>query len=341
MLEKIGRLFPKENLNKIRLFLEAGGFKVSAEEFLGRFIIVSLIFSLLVSFLLYFTPEYFSIFAEITNVENNVILFLVLFLLFFVCSVIGLGMIFFAYGSLRNEKRKMNVENVLPDFLMLIAANVKTGMTLDQAIWYAAKPEFGLLSTETKEIIKSAFSGEPLENALERLGKRFDSRILKRTINLLKQALVSGGEVADILERTANDARDAQIVKKDIAASLLMYEIFVVFSAVIGAPFLFSVAARLIMMIEKTFQYIPVGVESAEYGFGGIATPLVTSSEFIIFTLGVLFLTSFFSSLIIGSIRTGSKNQGIMYFPLILALSYIVYFVVDKVLEGFFANMLI
>ena len=38
-------------------------------------------------------------------------------------------------------------------------------MSIDQAMWYSAKPEFGLLAIEVKNGIKSAFSGEPLESA--------------------------------------------------------------------------------------------------------------------------------------------------------------------------------
>jgi hypothetical protein len=217
-------------------------------------------------------------------------------------------------------------------------------MTVDQAMWYAAKPEFGLLAIEVKSIIKSSFSGEPFEKALDRLAVRFNSKVLERTVLLIKQAMATGGEVAEIMEITAEDAREVAIQRKDIASTLLVYVIFLVFASVLGTPFLFSVANKLIFVLSIAFSYLPSGGlagQVPQMTFVQPSAPVITPTEFYWFSVATIFITCLFASLILGTIQTGSKTQGLKFFPFMLAFSYVVYFVVSSFLDSIFASMLI
>jgi type II secretory pathway component PulF len=238
------------------------------------------------------------------------------------------------------ENRRDRLEAVLPDFLLLVSSNIKAGMTLDQAMWYAAKPEFGILSDEVKVVIKNAFSGESLDAALDELAVRFDSKVFERTILLVKQANATGGELTDVLERTAEDVRETIIMKKEISASLVMYEIFVIFAAVVGTPFLFAVGGKLIEVFEKISVHLPsTGSSASMFGpfsgtsFGG---PIISSSDFFYFSIPMIFITCLISSFIISSIRTGTKTQGLKYFPLMLVLAFIVYALAASALSSVF-----
>jgi archaellum biogenesis protein FlaJ (TadC family) len=245
---------------------------------------------------------------------------------------------------MKTDDRRNKLETSLPDFLTLVSSNIKAGMTLDQAMWYSAKPEFGLLSTEVKANIKSSFSGESLEDTLDHLAMRFDSKVFKRTILLLKQATATGGELTDVLERTTDDVRNTIIMKKEIAASLVLYEIFVLFAAVVGTPFLFAVALKLI----EVFERIAPQAGSIPTTAGGVFTtfsnvqfsgPVISSADFLWFSIPTIFVTSLISSFIVSVIRTGSKSQGMKYFPFVLVLSYLVYWVVVNAIESFFATI--
>ena len=234
-----------------------------------------------------------------------------------------------SYMLMKADDRRKKLESMLPDFLALVASNIKAGMTLDQAMWYSAKPEFGLLSVEVKSLIKSSFSGESLGNSLDVLASRFDSKVFKRTILLLKQATATGGELTNVLDKTAEDVRNTLIMKKDIAASLVLYEIFVLFAAIVGTPFLFAVADRLIGVFEKLGPQS--GLASIPQGAGGVfgalsavkfAGPIISSSDFFWFSIPTIFVTALISSYMVSVIRTGSNGQGMKYFPFVLVLSY-------------------
>ncbi len=348
--ESLGRMFSREQMRSFGRLIHSAGVLVSPEAFAGYLIATVLTATLFLSAVIFLLPssQKFFLGAVSGGLEGlmlptillKFITLLLVLVLSLVVVVFATYVVVTAILILMSETRKNAVEAVLPDFLTLIGANVRAGMTIDQAIWYAAKPEFGILSIEVRNVIKGAFSGESLNSALDKLNERFDSRVLERTISLIKQASLTGGEVAKILEMTASDARETAMLRKDIAASLLIYEIFVVFSAALGAPFLFAVVNKLLGILEKSFEFLPqTAVQMSTYLKP--SAPLVTSTDFFYFSLATIFITTLISSLIIGVVQTGSKNQGIKYFPFMLIVAYLVYFVVSSFLESFFAGMLI
>ena len=106
--------------------------------------------------------------------------------------------LFFAYSliTVRNVKRKKEVEEVLPDYLQLVSANLNAGMPIDQALWYAVRERFGILNEEIEIIARKTLSGEDLEQALVEFSEKYDSEILKKSIVLLIEGLKAGGELS-------------------------------------------------------------------------------------------------------------------------------------------------
>lgn len=348
--ESLGRFFTREQMRSFGKGIHSAGILVSPEAFAGYLLATAVTATFFLAMVLFLLPTPQKFFLSLADgalaslALPSILLRLIALLLILAVSLIIVVFITYVVVSaaliLLSEARKNAVEAVLPDFLTLIGANVRAGMTIDQAIWYAAKPEFGILSIEVRNVIKGAFSGESLSSALDRLVERFDSRVLERTFTLIKQASLTGGEVAKILEMTAADARETAMLRKDIAASLLIYEIFVIFSAALGAPFLFAVVNKLLGVLEKSFAFIPQTAVQAG-SFIRPSAPLVTSGDFFYFSLATMFVTTLISSFIIGVVQTGSKNQGIKYFPFMLIAAYLVFFIVSAFLESFFAGMLI
>jgi len=346
--ETIGRLLSRKRIRGIEKSLAGAGISAPAESFMGFFIVVNILVGLLL-FLVFLNlstiPQFLYAMVGDAFFLPDFVSVIISLIAAFVITFLAIFISVWAVILLQSEARKNAVEAILPDFLTLVAGNIRSGMNLDQAMWYAAKPEYGVFSIEVKKVIKSAFSGEPIEKSLDRLDMRFNSRVLHRTILLLKQALATGGEVAEILEETAQDAREVSMHKKDIAATLLVYVIFLVFASTIGAPFLFSVATTLISVLTMAFAYMPTG--GLESGAGGMpmsfmaspGSPTISTEEFFWFSMALMFITSLISALLLGIIRAGSKTQGIKYFPFMLILSLVVYFVVASFLESMFSTM--
>lgn len=346
MFETAGRVFfTRDRIKKLEKEIATAGVNMPADSFAGYVglnIVISTVFLTLLILLYQPTNALLNdIVSQYAQIPFALLAVLVLIISFMAVYLATMGLLS-TYLLMKADDRRNKLETALPDFLTLVASNIKAGMTLDQAMWYSAKPEFGVLSDEVKVNIKSSFSGESLEDTLDTLSSRFDSKVFKRTILLLKQASATGGELTDVLERTSEDVRNTIIMKKEIAASLVLYEIFVLFASIIGTPFLFAVASKLIEVFERISPQAggvsgAVGGPFTTFSSVSLSGPVISSSDFFWFSIPTIFVTALISSFIVSVIRTGSKNQGMKYFPFVLVLSYIVYWIVINIVESFFA----
>ena len=348
-IELVGRLFGRERIRRLGAFLHSGGYSIAPEMFAGLYIVLSLLLSLALSTtLVAWVPLKQALYKVGLLAVKPLVLTSPAFipamavLLSFVGAFAGLGMLAYIVVRMAADSRRAKVEEVLPDFLLLAAANVRAGMTVDQALWYSAKPEFGTLSDEVQVVAKRTFGGEPFDKAIDHLTEHFNSKFVRRTVTLIKQGLASGGQIAEILERTAKDVRDMQIIKRDIAASLLMYIIFLVFAASVGAPFLFSVSAKLIALLEHVFAQLPdTDTLSSMAGSSFIKPqpPVITSSQFLLFVAVSTIITAVCSALMIGVINKGNKMEGVRYIPPMLIASFVIFLLVSWALDTFMSSM--
>ncbi|MCC7552067.1 type II secretion system F family protein [Candidatus Micrarchaeota archaeon] len=351
--ERIGRLFTRKQIRGTAETLDSAGINMAAESYMGFLVVFVFLSSILVSILSLWNDFTFGYlirtieFIAPTLISNEspvlIPLLITLSLMFsFIIMTLTTIMASYVFLMLRIDDRRKKMEEFLPDFLLLAAANVRGGMNVDQALWYAAKPEFGLLSLEVELVARRTFGGEPVDKALDRLGARFASRSLNRAISLIKQGMATGGEIANILERTGEEARETQIIKKEISTSLLMYVIFIAFAAAVATPFLFAVAHQLLMRLEQVFLQVPdttsfSSINANAGPMGNFASMKfsqvpISSDDFFLFSILTLLLTVTISSLIIGVIQHGEKKEGLKFFPLLLVASVIIYFIIGAVL---------
>lgn len=365
--EVVGRFVPREYIKRFGRMLASAGMEISPEHLMGALIIASIALSLIFAILLYnleYTNHYlfvvtkmifdilkgYGVNVDLTTLEGQTTFVTVMLLLDVIISLIlGPAVIFLGMYTiiiLRIDQRRQKVEEVLPDFLLLAAANVRAGMTIDQALWYAAKPEFGTLALEVELVARRVFAGQPFDQAIDLLAERLESRSVRRAVALIKQGIASGGEIAQVLERTGDEARKMHMIRKEIATSLLMYIIFITFAASVATPFLFAISHLLLVNLETIVVKLPstdinsLGVNTQSYGgLVGLATIFhfgqmpITSDQFMLFAVFAILVTSIFSSLIIGVIRHGSKVRGIRYIPFMLTISYIVFILSEGILK--------
>ena len=343
--EALGRLFYiRQQIRDLEYRVNTAGINYSAEEFGGLMVVFTILGGVLLTLLLITNTSIMVSAQSLIKGFPIPVLDIILVIISFIISYLAVMVIATSLLTLRSDARRNNLEEVLPDFLLLVSANIKAGMPLDQAMYQSAKSDYGLMAIEVRDIIKRSFSGESLEMSLDLLASRFDSRVFKRTILLLKQASATGGEVAKVLERTSQDVRSTNLIKKEVSASLILYEIFILFASMGGTPFLFAVSGKLIDIFEKApiASSIPQGGSAFGGQLGGLrfTGSVISSTEFFYFTMAGIFITSLFSSLIVGIIRKGTKNEGIKYFPFVLGISYVIFVIVNSLLGLLFTTII-
>jgi Flp pilus assembly protein TadB len=271
-------------------------------------------------------------FLLITWVFGSIIVFLVIWLVFFVAV------------DMKIDKRKKEVELVFPDFLQLTAANINAGMPIDRALWFAIRPRFGILAKEMESVAKATMVGENLSKALLDFSDKYDSIIIKRSLNLLLEGLESGGEVGDLLVRVANNLRETEIMKKEMAASVTTYVIFILFATLGAAPFLFGLTTMLIVIMSSIISQISVGDSTSFGGVGGMMAgsgDAISITEYQIFAVVSICVSSIFAAIIISVIQKGNAKDSLKNIPVYIffgILNYIIAFNLMNLLLGGFFN---
>ncbi|MFH1649015.1 MAG: type II secretion system F family protein [Candidatus Woesearchaeota archaeon] len=274
---------------------------------------------------------------------GNILLFLTgLWTAVFVLILGLMWMSVYVYLDLRMYRRTQAIEEVLPDFLQLTSANISAGMPIDRALWFAVRPRFGILAKEIEEVAKSTVAGEDLGAALQNFANKYDSKILSRSISLLLEGLSAGGEMAELLNKISVNIQELKIMKKEMAASVMTYVIFITFASILAAPFLFGLATQLLIIITSIMGVIG---DSAGGGGGGFFSlsfnaNAISIKDFKIFCVVMLSITAFMSTVIISTIRKGTVKEGIKNIPINIAITIALYFLATSLLgtmlSGFF-----
>ena len=244
--------------------------------------------------------------------------------------------------TLMAESRRKEIETILPDMLLLTSSNVKSGLTIDKALLFSARPEFGILGIEVKHLALQIFGGTTLEDAFNALLKKVRSPILSRTVNLLLEGLRSGGAVAQLLEESATDIRNTEILQKEIRSSVLSYVIFIFMAAVLAAPFLFAVSTFLVTTTSQIWGATDFSVDDTEFVGGGfitISAPKINLDAFNAFVVFAILMTTVFASVLISLIQTGKFSQSFRYLPVFVIIGLVIFFATKSVLVATFGNL--
>ncbi|MEK6967879.1 MAG: type II secretion system F family protein [Nanoarchaeota archaeon] len=223
---------------------------------------------------------------------------------------------------------------MLPDFLRLIASNIRSGMTPFQALKLAARPEFGPLKDEVDYITIRGLGNENFQDLVVAINKHIRSESLDRALKLFSSTLKSGGHLAQVLEESTTYIEEKRRLKKELSTITKSYSVFIMFSVVILAPFLLSISIQFLTMVTA-IQSITKGSESIA-GFGGQIS--ITVGFLRICALIFLVATGIFSSMLVAVIKQEKIQYGFKYALLIVSLSLVSFFIANNVIKSMFAS---
>lgn len=235
-------------------------------------------------------------------------------------------------------RRTRELEEVLPDFLQLASSNIAAGMPIDRALWYSIRPNFGVLAKEMEQVAKATMAGDNLEKSLIAFTKKYESKTLQRSVSILIEGLHAGGEMADLLEKIALNIDELKIMKKEMAANVMTYAIFILFASIAVAPFLFALATQLLEIIVQITGSLDLSSSGSLFTISS-ADPAIVGN-FKVFSILILVISSLFSSAIVSVIRRGNVMDGIKSMPLYAILAVMIYYISLGFLGGLFGSLL-
>ena len=334
-LPKIQRLYIGKKLNeKIEFNLGRAGIKKTPQQFILRFIIIAFFLSILGVILLWDSIAGYSGARFFLTLLSYWLLSLVGSLLFSL-------FLMYTYVSYKKYQRRMKLEEVLSDYLQLVAANVGAGLPIDQSLWYAIRERFGVLAEEMEIVAKKTMIGFDLNEALLELTKKYDSKVLERSVTVLIEGLDAGGEVSSLISKISWNIKENQLMQKEIAADVTTYAIFIIFASLIIAPILFALSHRIIVVIGNIMSQIDL----SNVGSMGTKLPItnigqgISAADFRIFALISIIVGSFFSAITVAAVKTGSEKSGFKYLLIYLGVALAIFFLTSLLLTSLFGDI--
>ena len=327
----------KQKINLLKYYLKKANINVEPERLKKKLFNFTIILSFLIN-----------LWLIVETLQNNLT---IKGLLLFTALLWTLGFLFllmltwlgfYFYIDMLMYNRKIKIESVLVDFLQLTSANIRAGMPIDQALWFAIRPRFGIFAEEIQMVIKKTLTGEPLEQALKEFSDKYDSQLLKNAISLLIEGMKAGGEIGDLLNNIADNIKDSEIMKKEMSANVMTYVIFISFATLLAAPLLMGLSYQLLIVINNIGSQLsatsmPSGVTSMTLGFGKQS---IKPSDFKLFAVIVMALTSGISAMIITAIQKGNLKAGVKTIPVYIIISIILFLLSTNILSSLFSSLL-
>ncbi len=221
------------------------------------------------------------------------------------------------------EKKKIKkVEAHLPDLLTDLALSRKAGMSINAAVEIAAKGDYGELTEGVRWIERMMSWGLSFEDAMKRFADKYPTPLIKRTVSIIVEASRAGGEVSNILEVVAENARETKDLEKKRTSEAFPYVMICYIS--------FFVFVGVIMILVS--EYIPLLEETAakSEGIPGVVGVSVTKEMVETYKMvfyHVLVMQGIFNGLVAGKVGEGYLVAGFKHALVFVGVATLVYMV--------------
>ncbi|UCD13341.1 MAG: type II secretion system F family protein [Thermoplasmatales archaeon] len=149
---------------------------------------------------------------------------------FLVLAILSVTGIYGMYSYL-NIRKIYKIDTIFPDFVRDLAESRRAGMTFTKAILFASKGNYGILTPEIQKISQQVSWGSSVTDALIAFSERVNTRSIQRTISLIIEASKSGGNVADVLDVAAKDAREIKMLEAERKTNMASYVVVIYVAA--------------------------------------------------------------------------------------------------------------
>jgi tight adherence protein B len=137
-----------------------------------------------------------------------------------------LGLVFLAAGAIgprvwltiRRSRRRKAFSSSLPDTLQLMSGSLAAGLSLAQSVDTIVREGVEPISSEFKRVLVETRLGVNLEDALEAVAERFESRDFAWVVMAIKIQRQVGGNLAELLDTVAATMREREYMRRQVAA---------------------------------------------------------------------------------------------------------------------------
>lgn len=236
---------------------------------------------------------------------------------FFILTVLSL-MAPYALYEWSTLRRIHNIELTIADFLRDLAESTRAGMTLHAAIRKASHGSYGELTDEIITMALQISWGVSAIDALKLFSERVRTPLIARSVALITEASLAGGNVADVLKSAADNTKEIQLISRERQSAMSIYTSVIYMSFFILMGVLMAIYAMFLpTAVEATTSAAPLGQtsflpEQIDVGF------------FQLIFAGAILIQGFGGGMVAGVISRGKVMAGFRYSFLMVLIGYLI-----------------
>ena len=185
--------------------------------------------------------------GDILSLYGPIISFFDDFIVFF----IFIALIPLAYFYEMKNHRERKIASEMPDFLKKLSSTNETGMTLTQSINLISNSNFGKLSAEVQKMHRDMQWGTDVSTALKRFANGLRTNASTKVITLITKASASSGDIKDVLNIAANDARINEQIRRERFDGMLIYVVIIFISFVVFIYCVYTLTSSFIPVMAS------------------------------------------------------------------------------------------
>jgi len=217
------------------------------------------------------------------------------------------------------QKRVRQADDEFPLLLRDLAQAKRAGLTLIDSFTLTAEGNYGVLTTGLKTLAYHLTWGIPFEDALRMFAKRYPTRIIKRSVEIVIEGYQVGGDVGEILKVAADDVMELRSLEKKRISDMGQYTliVYVTFFVFLG------------VLVVLYHSFIPMMVQAAEKvegtGMGGsfMAIVDVETMKMLFFHCGII--QGICAGLVAGKLGEGRVISGLKHATVLALATFVIF----------------
>jgi len=227
-------------------------------------------------------------------------------------TLLSIGIVLSGPATFEYRKYKENkeIEERFPDFLRDISENIKTGMTLTQAIGATKDTYYGVLTPYVKKIVTKIDWSIPFDEVLSEFSKG-TTPLIKKTVSTIVETYSGGGDITQILDATGKTIKEINKIRKERFSAI--------YSQMMTGYVIFFIFIGVLIVLQQFLVPSLFAFTSEEIGIGNFKD--ISRSYSDIFQLLIL-VEGFFSGLVIGKMAEGNLLSGVKHSFILILVGY-------------------
>lgn len=221
------------------------------------------------------------------------------------------------------RERKISAE--IPDFLKKLASTNETGMTLTQSIALIANANFGTMSREVQKIYRNIQWGVDVNSALKMFANSLSTALSTRVITLITKAAESSGDIRDVLNVAANDAKIGEQIRKERSDGMLIYVVIILISFCVFIYCVYTLSSSFIPVMASAGNSNAAASGSSATTQGATFIQAFNPEDYKRLFFHAAIIQGLFAGILAGVMGEGRWMSGLKYAIIMMIISYLMF----------------